>query len=257
MPRYLVTLEYKGTDFRGFQKQPGMPTVQGALESAIVAFSGQEAHTLGAGRTDAGVHALGQVAAFDLDGEVDTGRASRGLNALLPDGIAVTGMREVPPRFDPRRDALSREYRYFILNRRAPSALLAEYAYHLHGSLDPERAARACSMIVGEHDFSAFRVKAEEGTTRRTVFECDLETMEMFPELLYVRVRAVSFLYRMVRLLVGAVMAVGTERMSLEEFEGHLGGGTRPCVDPLPAHGLFFWGVTYPEGSMGAGARHR
>src|SRR5450830_482823 len=100
---YLVTLEYRGTLFHGFQKQPGLPTIQGAFDSAVLTYTGQEIRTLGAGRTDAGVHALGQTATFDLDEKVDIDRALRGLNALLPQGISITDMREVAPDFDPRR----------------------------------------------------------------------------------------------------------------------------------------------------------
>lgn len=248
MPRYLVTLEYKGTGFHGFQKQPGLLTVQGALESAILTYSGEEVRTAGAGRTDAGVHAVGQAVTFDLEGEADPPLAVRGLNGLLPGGVAVTGMREVPAGFDPRREALWREYRYLVLNRRSPSPLMGEFAFHLPGEIDRPLAGKACSLAVGEHDFSAFRVKAEEASTLREVLVCELGEFDWFPGLLCLRVRAGSFLYRMVRLLAGAVLAVGTGRMSLAGFEGHLAGGSQPCSEPLPAHGLFLWEVAYrPE----------
>ena len=243
MTRYLVTLEYKGTLFHGFQKQPGLPTVQGALDSAVLTYTGQEVRTLGAGRTDAGVHALGQAAAFDLREKVDIGNALRGLNALLPQGISVTDIREVAPDFDPRRDAVSREYRYFVLNRSAPSSLLEDFAYHFPGELDRGSMKEACSLFEGEHDFSAFRVGSEEKPTVRKVLRCEI--VEPFPGLFYFSVRAESFLYRMVRIMGGAVLSVGSGRMSLSALESHLGGGTGPCVEPLPAHGLFLWEIAY------------
>ena len=120
MPRYLLTVEYVGTDYHGFQRQAGLATVQGALEQAITAFTGMEVHVQGAGRTDAGVHAVGQAAAFDLPVEVDAGQYRASLNALLPKGVAATAMDLVREGFDPRREAAWREYRYFILNRPAP-----------------------------------------------------------------------------------------------------------------------------------------
>lgn len=252
MPRYLVRLEYKGTGFHGFQKQPGFATVQGALESALVTYSGEEVSTAGAGRTDAGVHAVGQVATFDLSSEVETDRVMRGLNGLLPRGVAVTHMRRVPGGFDPRRDAIWREYRYLILNRRFPSPLLEEFAFHMHGELDRPLVDEACSLAVGKHNFSAFRVKAEEGSTSREVLLCETGQFDWFPGLLYLRVRAGSFLYRMVRVMAGAIVAVGTGRMSTAEFAGHLTGGSRPCAEPLPAHGLFLWEVAYPPTRPGS-----
>ncbi|MBU4241522.1 MAG: tRNA pseudouridine(38-40) synthase TruA, partial [Actinobacteria bacterium] len=116
MTRYAITIEYRGTHFHGFQKQPGLPTVQGALENALLTFTGEETVVQGAGRTDAGVHAVGQAVAFEVPGGLNTGKATRGLNALLPPGVAITAMRAVRDDFDPRRDAIWREYRYFILN---------------------------------------------------------------------------------------------------------------------------------------------
>lgn len=245
MPRYMVRLEYRGSGFHGFQKQPGLQTVQGALESAILTYTGVEVGTSGAGRTDAGVHAVGQVAAFDLAQEVDIERAVRGFNGILPEGVAVTAMARVPAGFDPRRDALWREYRYLMLDRRFPSPLLERSAFRLPVELQRPLADEACSLVVGEHDFSAFRVKSEEATTVREVFTCEIRECDWFPGLLYLRVRASSFLYRMVRVIAGAVVAAGAGRMSLAELEGHLSGGSRPCAEPLPAHGLYLWEVAY------------
>lgn len=243
MTRYLVRLEYKGTLFHGFQKQKGLPTVQGALEGAILTYTGHEVHTLGAGRTDAGVHATGQTASFDLPEAVEVGRAIRGLNALLPQGISVVDMREAAPDFDPRGDAVWREYRYFVFKRPAPSPLLEDLAYHFPGELDIELMKQACSLFSGEHDFSAFRAGQEEKSLFRTVLRCEIT--EPLPELLCFIVRANSFLYKMVRIMAGALVAVGSGRMDLSELASHLTGGSEPCVKPLPAQGLFLWEVAY------------
>lgn len=243
MTRYLVTLEYRGTLFHGFQKQPGLPTIQGAFDSAVLTYTGQEIRTLGAGRTDAGVHALGQTATFDLDEKVDIDRALRGLNALLPQGISITDMREVAPDFDPRRRAVWREYRYLILNRTTPSPLLDDLAYHFPGELDRELMKEGCSLFDGEHDFSAFRVGKEEKSKVRLVLQCEI--VEPFPELLCFIVRANSFLYRMVRIMASAVLAVGSGRMDLPELASYLEGGSGPCADPVPAQGLYLWEVAY------------
>jgi tRNA pseudouridine38-40 synthase len=246
LPRYLITVEYVGTEYHGFQRQPGLATVQGALEQAVTSFAGREVFIQGAGRTDAGVHAVGQAAAFDLPDEVDEYRYLASLNALLPRGISVTAMQRVRDDLDPRRGALWREYRYFILNRTAPSAILEASTHHAPWVLDSQRMSEACALFVGEHDFSAFRVKgASEEQSIRKVLECELT--EPYSALLCIRVRANSFLYRMVRIMAGAIEAVGCGRMGLEQLESHLGGGDRPCADPLPARGLFLWQVSYPE----------
>jgi tRNA pseudouridine38-40 synthase len=232
--------------FHGFQKQPGLLTIQGALEGALVALTGQEIRVFGAGRTDTGAHAVGQAAAFDMPSEVDTSRTLVSLNALLPEGVAVTTMRPAPDGFDPRRDALWREYRYFILNRVAPSALLDEFTYHFPRELDVGLMNKACGSFVGGHDFSAFRAKSPDESSVRNVMECD--TVEIFEGLVSMRVRADSFLYRMVRIMAGAVVSVGSGKMTLEELVTCIDGpATRPCSDPLPARGLFLWQVSYQK----------
>lgn len=245
LARYLITLQYVGAGFHGFQKQPFVPTVQGALEQALCTLIGRETPVLGAGRTDAGVHALGQAAAFDIEPGRDVSRIVPGLNALLPRGISVTGMARVRDDMDPRRDALWREYRFFLLNTPAPSALLEDYTVHIHKPLDKTLMSEACSRAVGEHDFSAFRAQGSpEDSGVRRVIECDLE--EVWPSVLQFRVRATAFLYRMVRIMAGAVTEVGSGRASLEDLSAWLKGGDRPCAVPLPPQGLFLWKVAYP-----------
>ncbi len=238
--------------FHGFQKQPGLPTIQGALEGALVALTGREIRVFGAGRTDTGAHAVGQAAAFDMPGEVDAARTLVSLNALLPEGVAATTMRPVADGFDPRRDALWREYRYFILNRAAPSALLDEFTYHYSRELDVEKMNEACGAFVGRHDFSAFRAKSPDESSVRDVLACD--TVEIFEGLVSIRVRADSFLYRMVRIMAGAAVSVGSGKINLEELSACIENpAAKPCADPLPARGLFLWQVAYRKDAGGQG----
>jgi len=246
----MVTLEYKGTAFHGFQRQPGLPTIQGSLESALVSFTGQEIRVQGAGRTDTGAHAFGQAAAFDLPFAVDATRGITSINALLPSSITVTAMRPVRDAFDPRREASWREYRYFILNRSEPSAILDEFTYHFPYDLDRAAVDTACSAVLGQHDFSAFRSKSQDESTVRTVLACEVK--EAFPDLLSLTIRADAFLYRMVRILAGALVAVGTGKMGIDEFGCCVGNGAaKPCADPLPSRGLFLWRVSYPPEAFG------
>lgn len=246
MARYLLTIEYVGTGFHGFQRQQGIDTVQGALEQALGRFTGEEPRVMGSGRTDAGVHARAQAAAFDLREELECAAVMTSLNALLPNSISVTEVRRVSETFDPRRDALWREYRYFILNRPAPSALLAGFSFHVPRELDFEAMQRACGVFAGERDFSGFRVKggAGETSTVRRVMEC--EAVRPGGELVCVRVKANAFLYRMVRMMAGAVLAAGSGRITTLEIEARLSGGSGPATDTLPSHGLFLWRVAYP-----------
>lgn len=251
MARYLIRVEYVGTRFHGFQRQPGLATVQGELERAVSSFTGREVRVLGAGRTDAGVHALGQAAAFDLDGPVDEHKALSSLNALTGPDISVGEVSHVDDGFDPRREALWREYRYFVLNRRAPSALLAPFSHHVPGDLDRDRMSQAAALLEGEHDFSAFRAKADgEAHARRTVLAC--EVSEPFGDVLSIRVRANAFLYKMVRIMAGAITCVGGGRMEVEAVRCALEGAEKPCADPLPPQGLFLWHVKYPQDALTA-----
>jgi len=245
--RFAARVEYDGAPFNGFQRQPSGPTVQGALEEALTTYLGAPTGIDYAGRTDSGVHAVGQAIAFDAPGELDTGRAERSLNGLLQKDVSVRDVRMAPDGFDPRRDALWREYRYFILNRSARSALLSGRACHVRDPLDVAAMNAAAARALGEHDFSAFTCKDPEGSTVREVTRLDVRGIDECDGLLSIEVRANAFLYRMVRILAGALVEVGKGSMNAQEFAGHLDGGEGPCADPLPAHGLYLWHVRYPE----------
>ncbi|MDD5748024.1 MAG: tRNA pseudouridine(38-40) synthase TruA [Actinomycetota bacterium] len=245
MVRYMVELEYKGSLFHGFQKQPNVRTVQGSLEESLAVMTAREVSVSGAGRTDAGVHAIGQIVAFALEDEIQEERFMRGVNALLPNGVAITSIRRVRDDFDPRRDAIWREYRYFILNRESPSPLLEDFSFHYSRNLDFEKMSEACLLSLGKHDFSAFMIGKATGSTEKNILVCELERAPL--DLLTIRVRADSFLYRMVRILAGAFLEVGSGGMGLDEFCDKLSGGEEPCADPLPPSGLFLWEIGYSE----------
>lgn len=248
--RYRVTMEYLGTRFHGFQRQPGVPTVQGTLEEALRAMTATEVQVQGAGRTDAGVHAVGQVVAFDLEGAMEGGRIVKRLNVLLPPGISVLDAAPVREDFDPRRDASWREYKYFMLNRPAPSPIMEKLVLHCPRELDVGEMTRACTSFVGEHDFAAFRC-GDDTPTVREVMECRLDPVR--GDLFCVTVRAGSFMYRMVRMMCGALVAVGAGRMSGSELEEKLSGDYADRAESLPPHGLYLWKVTYPSELLDAG----
>jgi len=247
LPNYCARVEYRGTNFHGFQKQPGIPTIQGALEDALLTLAGEYVHVLGAGRTDAGVHAAGQMVSFSLSGNFEIPMFLRSLNALLPNGIAVSHIKRVREKFDPRRDALWREYRYFILNRETPSPLLEEYAFFYSHNLDKKLLGEACELTLGEHDFSAFRVGSEEKNTVRNIMKCEVGEFDCFQGLIHITVRSNSFLYKMVRVLCRALLNVASGKWDIHDYRKKLEGGAGPCAEPLPPHGLFLWDVAYPE----------
>lgn len=244
LKRYLVKLQYDGSRFHGFQKQPSLPTVQGLLEASLAQIVGHDVEVRGAGRTDAGVHALGQRATFDVDIPLSPEKVMKSLNALIGPFASITEVAEVPPDFDPRREALSREYRYFVLNRLAPSAIISGFCFHFPKQVDLNLARSACEALVGEHYFRAFTTAKDAVDFTRMLIKCELR--ELAPNLLCLVVEAQSFLYKMVRIIAGAVLEVGTGRMALEELERNLCDGDSPCCAPLPPYGLFLWEISYP-----------
>jgi tRNA pseudouridine38-40 synthase len=207
MPRIALGLEYDGSRFRGWQTQPGGGAAQDALEPALGAVSGKEIKTIAAGRTDSGVHARLQVVHFDTDAQRPESAWVRGVNALLPDAIAVLWSREVPDDFHARYSALSRTYRYELLNRPVRAALEARYVGWFHLPLDVAAMRAAAALFVGEHDFSAFRSsECQAKTPIRRIFSLDIQQEG---EVIHFVIRANAFLHHMVRNLVGTLVYVG------------------------------------------------
>lgn len=252
MRRYAAVLAYDGGAYQGFQRQPKpTPTIQAAVELAIAKVAAPGSRIVGAGRTDAGVHASGQVIAFDLEWKHGDDDLLRAINAQLPPDIALRELcrRE---RFHPRYDALWRQYAYRIATPVARNPLLARYAWQLSGlSLELDRMNAAAAMILGEHDFAAFGTPPQAGShnTVRQVFlsRWELESGAFGATYRY-RIRGTAFLYHMVRRLVGMMAQVGRGAISLGEFEAILQSRELSRAKALaPPGGLVLEAVGYPS----------
>lgn len=239
-----LTLEYDGTGFHGFQRQPGLRTVQGELEARFSQLLGEPVKVIGAGRTDAGVHALGQVANFHSARPVDMGRLPEVLNAVLPQDMKVQACEEMEESFHARRCARSRTYRYTVIERRMPSPLLGRYALLVPFRLSASRMKEATRRLRGRHDFRAFQASGSETkTTWRTVrrISCRREGGRI-----EITVEADSFLYKMVRKIASAAIEVGRGKLPPSSLADALtAGGGLPRCPPAPACGLCLVRVSY------------
>ena len=204
-----LTLEYDGTGFRGWARQPGERTVEGVVRESLDAVFQRWEGLAVAGRTDAGVHATGQVASVDVEGGPLAERAAEALNAALPDDVAVVAAQEVEQGFHARFSARSRSYRYRVLVRRTPSPLAARRALWWPRPIDPEALSSAVSLLVGEHDFRAFTpTETQHDTFRRNVLAAGWEHER---DRLELTITADSFLRHMVRTLVGTMLELGSD----------------------------------------------
>ncbi len=245
MPRYKLTLEYDGAPFVGWQRQENGVSVQEALEGALFAITAERAIAHGAGRTDAGVHALGQVAHVDLKRDWDPFRLGEGLNALLhPQPIAVLNSERADAGFDARRSARARHYLYRIVNRRAPLALERGRAWRVKPRLDARAMHDAAQALVGRHDFSTFRdAQCQAKSPVRTLDRLDV-TRE--GDEIRIEASALSFLHRQVRSMVGSLVEVGVGRWTRGELKAALEAADRNRCGPVaPACGLYLARVDY------------
>ena len=242
--RIAIVLEYEGTDYHGWQVQPDRPTVQGALEAALATILGERVRIEAAGRTDAGVHARGQVAAFSTARAVDCALLQRSLNALCGPGIAAQRVGRVADDFDPRRDARSRRYEYRIRNAPWPSPFTRRHAWHVHRPLQVAAMERAAAALVGEHDFSSFQAAdCDADNPVRRVLESALETTS---EGIVYRIGATAFLRHMVRNVVGTLVEVGWGERTPDEFFSLLAARDRTRAGATaPPHGLCLVSVEY------------
>jgi tRNA pseudouridine38-40 synthase len=239
-----VTIEYDGTNYHGWQIQPNGESIQAVLERAISTFLGKPTRITGSGRTDAGVHALGQVANFLVDKEYDRHRMLRGLNALTPRDITIKEVDLVPDSFDARRGARSRVYEYHILNRSTPSPFFLNRAWYLHERLDVQAMREATTCLLGEHDFSSFRASGCDAVNPvRKVYRSSLDPRG---ELLVYTIEATAFLRHMVRNIVGTLVEVGRGWRMPQAFRELLETRDRTQAgSTAPANGLFLVKVKY------------
>ena len=247
MPRYKLTIEYDGRPFVGWQRQDNGPSVQAAVEDAIVAFCGQDVRVHCAGRTDAGVHARGQVAHVDLDGDPAAETVRDAVNFhLKPAPVVVLAAERVAPSFDARRSATGRRYLYRIVNRRAPLTLDAGRAWWVARPLDAGAMQAAAQMLVGRHDFTSFR--ASECQAASPVKTLDALTVTRRDDEILVAAAARSFLHHQVRNMAGTLRLVGEGKWSAADVAAALAARDRAAAGPTaPPDGLYLMAVTYPE----------
>lgn len=239
-----LVLEYDGTDYCGWQVQPNGPTVQERLEAAILRITGETVRVAGAGRTDAGVHAAGQVANFHTSSRLPAATIARALNALLPRDIAVLSAGEADPSFHARFSATGKQYRYSILNRPIRPALGRQTVLHLPRPLDDGAMREGARCLVGTHDFSSFACNSgKDDNPVRTVRAVSVERRG---ELVVIDIEAVSFLYKMVRSIAGTLLAVGKGTIPPAGVAAILDARDRGRAFPTaPAHGLCLVSVSY------------
>ena len=243
---FRITVAYDGTAYAGWQVQPNAATVQGVLELAAERLNGRPASVLGAGRTDAGVHARGQAARFACFRDIAAERIPAALNAFLPEDVVVTGAVEVSAEFHPIRDATAKHYRYTFRVSPHPDPFDRRYVLRVPDPIDPEPMRSVAALLVGERDFAPFEKTGSprESTVRR------LTRLDVAPagEYIHLDLVANGFLYGMARNLAGTMLRAGQGALEPEEVERGLSTLHRGIAGPcLPAHGLTLMHVTYPD----------
>ena len=239
-----ITIEYDGTNYHGWQIQPNAITIQAAIQDALTKITKTEAQIIGAGRTDTGVHAAGQVANFHTDSQMPPTTFQKALNATLPQDIVITDVEEVPPDFHARFSAVSRTYRYTILNRAYPSALLRNNTYFFPEPINVQSANTICQSLVGGRDFSSFQRSGSE----RINPICEIYKCRCWREqdLVYFEVEADAFLRGMVRAIVGTVLKLHDKEEDVNRLREILDARDRSAAGTsVPPHGLLLLSIKY------------
>jgi len=243
---FRITVTYDGTDFAGWQVQPGERTVQGMLEASAERINGSPMRVMGSGRTDAGVHAEGQVARFETTRDLDEARVPHALNAYLPPDVVVTHAVRVDPGFHPIGDARSKHYRYSVRVGEFHDPLARRFALHSERAPNVQLMRYAAESLRGTHDFAPFeKVGSPRSSTIRTLTQLDVDPCGPY---IYMHFVGTGFLYGMARNLAGTLMRVGGGVLAPEAISAGLKAGDRAIAGPcLPAHGLCLMNVDYEE----------
>jgi tRNA pseudouridine38-40 synthase len=244
MTRIKATIEYDGTYYHGFQRQPGMTTIESTLVEAIQKVTGEKLELWAAGRTDARVHARGQVIAFDTNSSIPPGRFARALNAVLPEDIKVLQSEEAAFGFHPRYDARLKHYSYLVYRQEAGRVFYRHQAYYLPYALDLGAMQEAAARLQGTHDFTSFCASGSGARNKiRTVVSC--RVLER-PPFLQINVVGDGFLYNMVRIIVGTLLKVGQKKMVPDQIDEVILGRNRALAGPtVPPQGLYLMAVIY------------
>lgn len=240
-----LIIEYDGTNYLGWQIQRQGPTIQGLIEEKLRFITNEEIHLIGSGRTDAGVHAIAQVANFKTNTSIDTNSLKRALNSLLPNDILIKKVEEAEDDFHARKHSKSKVYEYRILNKENPSVFLRQYSWHIPQRLNLVEMMRATEMLIGEHDFSSFRSSGSfTKTSVRRIIRAEWKRSQS--GILRFEIEANGFLRQMVRAIVGTLVEVGRGRIDAQGFREILESKNRQKAgSTAPAHGLFLKEVKY------------
>jgi len=243
LSKFILLIEYEGTQYHGFQWQVGLPTIQSELEQAIRRFCGHSSRVMAASRTDAGVHAKGQVVSFWAKSTLDTMTIVKALNYYLPGDIAVKAAYRTSDDFNVRRDALSREYHYYILNSNTRSPFSQRYALLVPKTLNIQVMNEACQLLLGEHDFASFASSLDD-----SVLTCPLSSNERNKERFVIfHIVANSFLPHQIRSTVGLLIRLGLSKIGIEDFRDIMEARSLGLAGPVaPACGLCLMNVNYP-----------
>ena len=244
MKRVGIVVAYDGTNYSGWQIQPNGVTIQGVLNETLSRLLGEEIEVMGASRTDAGVHALGNVAVFDTNARMPAGKISFALNQFLPEDIRIQLSEEVEPDFHPRYKKKKKTYEYRILNRTFPVPTERLYSYFYHYHLDVEKMREATSYLIGQHDFASFCGSgAQVKSTIRTITSMSVDREG---DIITIRISGTGFLYNMVRIIAGTLIEIGNGQYPPEKMQEILDACDREAAGPTaPAKGLTLIGIRY------------
>src|SRR3990170_7683920 len=240
-----LLIEYEGTNYAGWQVQKNLSTIQGTIQEKLKILTGEEIELTSASRTDAGVHALGQVANFNTDSRISSHAIQMGLNALLPDDIVIKSAEDVSLDFDSRRNAKAKTYRYLILNRSYPSAIYRNFSWHVFQKLDIDAMTKAASCLIGKKDFTSFRAaECDAPHSIREILSFSIEKKD--DGFLELEVKGTAFLRHMVRIMVGTLVAIGKGKIAVNDFESIIEAKDRRLAGmTAPPEGLFLKEVEY------------